>query len=54
MQQHHRVAITGQGLALIETLQIMRADVQVEIMEYLSPDEQADVVQGMALLAKAG
>ncbi len=49
-----RVTITEQGRALIETLQLLRADVQIEIMEYLSPDEQADVVRGMALLAKAG
>jgi DNA-binding MarR family transcriptional regulator len=46
-EQDHRVkrvAITEQG----------RADVQIEMMEYLSPDEQADVVRGMVLLAKAG
>jgi DNA-binding MarR family transcriptional regulator len=49
-----RVAITEQGRALIETLQVVRADVQIEMMEYLSPDEQADVVRGMVLLAKAG
>jgi DNA-binding MarR family transcriptional regulator len=49
-----RVAITEQGQALIETLQLLRADVQIEIMEYLSPDEQADVVRGIALLARAG
>ena len=56
-EQDHRVkrvAITEQGRALIETLQLLRADVQIEIMEYLSPDEQADVVRGIVLLAKAG
>jgi len=56
-EQDHRVkrvAITEQGRALIETLQVLRADVQIEMMEYLSPDEQADVVRGMVLLAKAG
>ena len=56
-EQDHRVkrgAITEQGRALIETLQLLRADVQIEMMEYLSPDEQADVVRGMVLLAKAG
>ena len=49
-----RVAITEQGRALIETLQGVRADVQLEMMDYLSPDEQADVVRGVGLLAKAG
>ena len=56
-EQDHRakrVAITEQGQALIETLQVLRADVQREMMEYLSPDEQAYVVRGMVLLAKAG
>ena len=56
-EQDHRVkrvATTEQGRALIETLQLLRADVQIEMMEYLSPDEQADVVRGMVLLAKAG
>lgn len=49
-----RVAITEQGRALIETLQGVRADVQLEMMDYLSADEQAEVVRGMALLARAG
>jgi DNA-binding MarR family transcriptional regulator len=56
-EQDHRVkrvAITEQGRALIEALQLLRADVQIEMMEYLSPDEQADVVRGMVLLATVG
>lgn len=56
-EQDHRVkrvAITEQGRALIETLQVLRADVQLELMEYLSLDEQEDAVRGMVLLAKAG
>ncbi|HEX6478695.1 MAG TPA: MarR family transcriptional regulator [Ktedonobacteraceae bacterium] len=56
-EQDHRVkrvAITEQGRELIEALQLLRADVQLEIMEYLAPCEQADVVRGMVLLAKAG
>jgi DNA-binding MarR family transcriptional regulator len=56
-EQDHRVkrvAITEQGRELIEALQLLRADVQVEMMEYLAPHEQADVVRGMVLLAKAG
>ena len=56
-EQDHRVkrvAITEQGRELIEALQLLRADVQIEMMEYLPPHEQEDVVRGMVLLAKAG
>jgi len=56
-EQDHRVkrvAITEQGRELIEALQLLRADVWIEMMEYLAPHEQADVVRGMVLLAKAG
>src|SRR6266571_2025861 len=56
-EQDHRakrVAITEQGRVLIETLQLLRADVQIEMMEYLAPHEQAEVVRGMVLLANAG
>jgi DNA-binding MarR family transcriptional regulator len=49
-----RVAITEQGRALIATLQQLRADVQIEIMEYLSPEEQALITQAMVLLAEGG
>jgi DNA-binding MarR family transcriptional regulator len=49
-----RVAITEQGRELIEALQLLRADVQIEMMEYLAPHEQAEVVRGMVLLANAG
>ena len=56
-EQDHRVkrvAITEQGRELIEALQLLRADVQIEMMEYLAPHEQAEVVRGMVLLANAG
>lgn len=56
-EQDHRVkrvAITEQGRELIQALQLLRADVQIEMMEYLAPHEQAEVVRGMVLLAKAG
>ena len=56
-EQDHRakrVAITEQGRELIEALQLLRADVQIEMIEYLAPHEQAEVVRGMVLLANAG
>ena len=56
-EQDHRakrVAITEQGRQFIEALQLLRADVQMEMMEYLAPHEQAEVVRGVVLLAKAG
>ena len=47
-----RVAITAQGRALIATVQQQRADVQIASMEYLSPEEQAEVNRAMILLVE--
>jgi len=49
-----RVAITEQGRLLIATLEQRRADTQLAVMEYLSPEEQAAVTRGLALLVEAG
>jgi DNA-binding MarR family transcriptional regulator len=48
-----RVAITAQGRSFIETIEQQRADAQIAVMEYLSPEERAEVVRGMVLLAEA-
>src|SRR6266702_5691874 len=47
-----RVAITEKGRALVATVERQRADVQIAIMEYLSPEEQAEVSRAMALLVE--
>ncbi len=47
-----RVAITAQGRALIATVEQQRADVQIASMEYLSPEEQAEVNRAMILLVE--
>jgi DNA-binding MarR family transcriptional regulator len=47
-----RVAITEQGRALMMSVIRRRADVQLAAMEYLSPDEQIEVIQGMELLVE--
>src|SRR5438105_12982141 len=47
-EQDHRVkrvAITAQGRALIETLQVLRAEVELAMMESLSPEEEAEVTK---------
>ncbi len=49
-----RVAITEDGRTLIATLERRRAESQLAVMEYLSAEEQADIVRAMALLAEAG
>jgi len=49
-----RVAITDDGRTLIATLERRRAESQLAVMEYLSAEEQADIMRAMALLAEAG
>lgn len=48
-----RVAITAQGRGLVEAIEQRRADAQLAVMEYLSPEERAEVVRGMLLLVEA-
>jgi DNA-binding MarR family transcriptional regulator len=48
-----RVSITAQGRSFIETIEQRRADAQIAVMEYLSPEERAEVVRGMVLLVEA-
>ncbi len=48
-----RVAITVQGRSFIEIIEQQRADAQIAVMEYLSPEERAEVVRGMVLLVEA-
>jgi DNA-binding MarR family transcriptional regulator len=49
-----RVAITEQGRAFIVMVEQRRADAQLAVMEYLSAEEQAEVIKAMVLLAEAG
>jgi DNA-binding MarR family transcriptional regulator len=48
-----RVAITENGRKLISVLEQRRAEAQIDVMEYLSAGERAEVARGMALLAEA-
>lgn len=48
-----RVAITTQGRRFVETIERQRADAQLAVMDYLSPEERAEVVRGMVLLVEA-
>lgn len=48
-----RVAITAQGRRFIETIERQRANAQLAVMDYLSPEERAEVVRGMVLLVEA-
>ena len=48
-----RVAITEQGRTLVATLEQQRANAQLAVMTYLSPEEQAEVTRAMVLLAQA-
>jgi DNA-binding MarR family transcriptional regulator len=48
-----RVAITTQGRSFIATIEQRRADAQIAVMEYLSPEERTEVVRGMLLLVEA-
>lgn len=47
------VEITAQGRSFIEAIERRRADAQIAVMEYLSPEERAEAVRGMLLLAEA-
>jgi DNA-binding MarR family transcriptional regulator len=49
-----RIAMTEKGSMLIATLEQRRADAQVAVMEYYSPEEQTEINRAMALLAEAG
>jgi DNA-binding MarR family transcriptional regulator len=48
-----RVLITAQGRAFLRTFEQNRADAQLTVMMYLSPEEQARVNEAMELLAEA-
>jgi len=48
-----RVTIHEQGRALLRSLERRRADAQLALMAYLTPEERALVDQAMALLAEA-
>lgn len=48
-----RVAITEQGRHFVEAIERQRADAQIAVMEYLSPEERAEAVKGMLLLVEA-
>ena len=49
-----RVAITEQGRAFVASMERYRAGAQLAVMQHLTPDEQAEVMRAMMLLAKAG
>jgi DNA-binding MarR family transcriptional regulator len=48
-----RVFLTEQGRTFLRTFEQNRADAQLAIMVYLSPEEQTQVAQAMTLLAEA-
>ena len=48
-----RAAIAPRGHALLEQVQRRRADAQLALMAALTPEEEAAVMRGMALLAEA-
>jgi DNA-binding MarR family transcriptional regulator len=48
-----RVEITAQGRSFIESIEQQRADAQIAVMEYLSPEERVEVVRGMVLFVEA-
>jgi DNA-binding MarR family transcriptional regulator len=48
-----RLTITQRGRTLIASLERQRAEAQLAVMEYLSPEEYADVMRAMALLVEA-
>ena len=49
-----RVAITGEGRAFLAAIERRRADAQLAVMAQLSPEERAEVMRAMVLLAEAG
>lgn len=52
-RRNKRLAITEKGRSLIATVEERRLDAQLKVMDYLSAQEQAEVIQGMVLLAEA-
>ena len=48
-----RVAITARGHNFVETIEQRRADAQIAVMEYLAPEERAEVIRGMVLIVEA-
>ncbi len=48
-----RVALGERGKAVLAALLDRRAGAQLELMEWLEPDERATVARGMSLLAEA-
>ncbi len=49
-----RVAITEQGRAFVASMERHRAGAQLAVMQQLTPEEQAEVMRAMMLLAEAG
>ena len=49
-----RVAITQEGRVFLSASELQRADSQLAVMQYLSPEERAEVMRAMGLLAEAG
>lgn len=49
-----RVAITERGRTLLSTFEMQRAEAQFAVMDYLSPQEQEDILRATVLLAEAG
>ncbi|HET8910942.1 MAG TPA: MarR family transcriptional regulator [Ktedonobacteraceae bacterium] len=49
-----RVSITERGKMLLAIFEKRRAEAQLAVMDYLLPQEQADIVRAMVLLAEAG
>lgn len=49
-----RVAITEQGRAFLAAMERHRAGAQLAVMQQLTPEEQAEVMRAMMLLAEAG
>lgn len=47
------VAITEEGRALIRIIEQRRAEAQMAVLAYLSPEERAEVLRGLSLLAEA-
>src|SRR5437588_7430051 len=48
-----RVAITPEGRVFLSAIELQRADLQLAVMQYLAPEERAEVRRAMGLLAEA-
>ena len=46
-----RVAITQEGRVFLSAIELQRADLQLAVMQYLAPEERAEVMRAMGLLA---